>query len=414
MIVLFLGLIACKQGQKLTLDQDPKTHISQEKISAFEAYVKKDDPAFSYELLDEINGEEYKAYIIRMVSQSWLNSSAVADPIWWHWLTIVVPDNTGYDTAMLIIGGGDRKTPRPNDPDPLTLQTALASGSIVADLHNVPNQPVTFKRDSFGPRYEDALISFGWRQFLEGGAKDSDNEWLARFPMTKASVRAMDVISDFAEKRIDKKIDKFVVAGGSKRGWTTWTTTAVDDRVVAIVPIVIDLLNVIPSFEHHWRVYGFWAPAINDYVQEGIMEWQRTEEYKKLLAETDAIESLISFYQMILENHERPAFDWEVSNWKFLITTDTNYSPSSITLWEAHNTKSRNFQVDSIGRAYQPKAIQLSPEGKYEIAIDPPDKGFKATFVELSFPGTSDIPLKLSTGVIITPRIKILIKSVRF
>ena len=60
---------------------------------------------------------------------------------------------------------------------------------------------------------------------------------------------------------------KFVVSGASKRGWTTWTTAAVDKRVVAIIPIVIDLLNVEPSFEHHWQAYGFWAPAIKDYVE---------------------------------------------------------------------------------------------------------------------------------------------------
>ena len=30
-----------------------------------------------------------------------------------------------------------------------------------------------------------------------------------------------------------------------QRGWTTWTIGAVDERVVAIAPIVMDLLNMV-------------------------------------------------------------------------------------------------------------------------------------------------------------------------
>jgi PhoPQ-activated pathogenicity-related protein len=39
-------------------------------------------------------------------------------------------------------------------------------------------------------------------------------------------------------------IKKWMIAGGSKRGWTTWTTAAVDKRVFAAVPIVMDMLDL--------------------------------------------------------------------------------------------------------------------------------------------------------------------------
>ena len=74
-----------------------------------------------------------------------------------------------------------------------------------------------------------------------------------------------------------------MVCGGSKRGWTTWTTAAVDKRVVAIVPFVIDMLNIEPSFVHHWEAYGFWAPAVGDYVQMKLMDWNGTPEYRALM-----------------------------------------------------------------------------------------------------------------------------------
>ena len=85
--------------------------------------------------------------------------------------------------------------------------------------------------------------------------------------MTKSAVAAMDAIQSIINEREDGiEIEKFVVSGASKRGWTTWTTGGVDNRVEAIIPVVIDVLNVEPSFEHHWSVYGFWAPAIQDHL----------------------------------------------------------------------------------------------------------------------------------------------------
>ena len=47
--------------------------------------------------------------------------------------------------------------------------------------------------------------------------------------MTKAAVRAMDTVREFAASK-GTRIDNFLVLGGSKRGWTTWLTAAVDPR----------------------------------------------------------------------------------------------------------------------------------------------------------------------------------------
>ena len=57
----------------------------------------------------------------------------------------------------------------------------------------------------------------------------------------------------------------------SKRGWSTWTTAAVDKRVIGISPLVIDLLNMTKSFEHHYRAYGAYSEAVKDYEDMGLM-----------------------------------------------------------------------------------------------------------------------------------------------
>ena len=51
-------------------------------------------------------------------------------------------------------------------------------------------------------------------------------------------------MTEFSQKMASVKIEKFMVAGASKRGWTTWTTMAVDKRVFAGIPIVMDMLRL--------------------------------------------------------------------------------------------------------------------------------------------------------------------------
>ena len=78
----------------------------------------------------------------------------------------------------------------------------------------IPNQHVKFHADPKNKtRYEDAIIAYTWRHFLEDPSKP---EWLLRMPMTKASVKAMDTVTDFVNKTIGKEITNYCVGGASK------------------------------------------------------------------------------------------------------------------------------------------------------------------------------------------------------
>ncbi|MBW3466729.1 PhoPQ-activated pathogenicity-related family protein [Arthrospiribacter ruber] len=421
-------------------------------------YVLADDPDFSYELVHTSDEGEYDFAVVKMVSQNWLSPDIVDKTEWWHWVSMVIPKDTPHTTGMMWIGGGSQNTKMPEKPDQLILEAAMKTNSVVATVHNVPFQPLVFANDTFGERYEDAIIAYGWRKFLEGGAKDEDAIWLARLPMTRAVKLAMDVVTGVASSEYDKDVENYMVAGASKRGWTTWTIAAVDDRVVAMAPVVIDLLNVEESFKHHWKNYGYWAPAVGDYVREEIMEWQGSEEYKRLneivepysfleeykdipkliinaagdeffqpdswkfywddlkgekhiqyvpnhghdLSKSDALPNLISFYASILHETPRPKYDWKIEGDKIIVNTDPNQKPASIKLWQATNPNERNFMIDRFGPKWTSSEIILNESGKYEVEMIAPENGYTAFFVEITYPG--EAPVKVTTGVDVLPR----------
>jgi PhoPQ-activated pathogenicity-related protein len=61
------------------------------------------------------------------------------------------------------------------------------------------------------------------------------------------------------------------VSGASKEGWTTYLTAAVDKRVKAICPIVMDMLKLQANVHHMWRAYGGWTFAFQDYWQQDVL-----------------------------------------------------------------------------------------------------------------------------------------------
>ena len=102
--------------------------------------------------------------------------------------------------------------------------------------------------------------------------KTGDETWPALLPMVKSAVRAMDAVEGFAQKEHQQKVGKFVIAGASKRGWTTWLTWAVDPRVAGIAPMVIDMLNMKAQTQWAQKVYGKQSEQISDYTDLNLIE----------------------------------------------------------------------------------------------------------------------------------------------
>ena len=420
-------------------------------------YVMAPDTNFHFEVVHTVTGPDYDYHVLKMTSQHWLTPDLVDKTEWWHWVSIVVPRDTPFETGMMWVGGGSTNTKMPESPDELILAAATQTNSIVAQVHNIPFQPLTFANDTFGERYEDAIISYGWRKFLEGGAKDEDAIWLARLPMTKAVKLAMDATSELVKTYYDINLNNYVVAGASKRAWTTWTTAAVDDRVVAIIPIVIDMLNLVPSFEHHWRNYGFWAPAVDDYVREGVMEWMGTPEFDRLLeitepysfvedlnlpkllinaagdqffqpdswefywndlkgekhiqyvpnfghdlSKSDALPNMISFYSSVINNQKRPSYEWTIEDDLISFQADPENLPISVKIWTASNEKIRDFRVDVFGPNWKSTELESAANGQYSYQMKQPENGYQAYFMEVTFAGKT--PLKVTSGVEVLPR----------
>ena len=208
---LALGLLSMTLNTSVA--QNPNARAPEG--TALDRYVYQPDSHFEYRLVRSMNASNSRIHVLEMTSQKWLTTDEVDRPIWKHWLNVVVPKNVLSDTSLLFIGGGSNKSDAPDKADERLVQVAETSGSVVAELKMIPNQPLVFAGDG-EERYEDALIAYTWDKFLKTG----DEKWPARLPMTKAAVRAMDTVSDFCstDKGGQVSVRDFVVAGGSKRG----------------------------------------------------------------------------------------------------------------------------------------------------------------------------------------------------
>jgi PhoPQ-activated pathogenicity-related protein len=423
-------------------------------LPALDDYITKPDASYQWHLVQTVKTPGCTVYLVDMTSQTWRTTKEVNRPEWKHWLIVAKPDRLAYHTAFLGVFGGSNGGNAPDPTKSMVVQIARLTRSVTIELKTIPNQPLIFCNDG-EEREEDNLIAYTWDKVIRTG----DPTWSARFPMVKSVVRAMDTVQALmaSPEGGNVKIDKFVVAGASKRGWTTWLAGAVDKRVAAIIPIVIDTLNFDLSLRHHFAVYGLWAPSVHDYVRHKIVERVGSADAQKRLYDvedpycyrhrltipkyivtasgdqffppdasrfyfdnlqgekylrtipnadhsmdgSDWVQTVVTFYQMILANKPRPRFTWKFES-PGVVRIQCKDQPAKVTLWTASNPDARDFRLESLGRKYQPTVLK-GDHGTYLAEVEKPAKGWTAYFVELSYPVGGIVNLKVTTPLRVIP-----------
>ena len=247
---------------------------------ALASYVALPDKSLAWRQVDtgKVGTADYVEYLL--TSQTWRGIE------WKHQLFVLRPANMARDErhALLFVHGGRWKPEyegergRTQLPSEALLFARLAEsiGAPVGVLRQVPFAPMF-------DRTEDALIAYTFDQYLQTG----DSDWPLLLPMVKSTVRAMDAMQSIVRERWGAPIESFTVSGASKRGWTAWLTAAVDKRVMAVAPMVIDVLNMRAQMEHQRETWGEVSDEIRDYAALNLPEKLQTERGQELLAMVD-------------------------------------------------------------------------------------------------------------------------------
>ncbi len=226
-----------------------------------------------------------------MTSQEWSPDHLVYPPQWSHQVDLYVPDHPLRQKALLVINNGTNHvtgTQQPFPPNDFTQQNLIdianSTGTIIVSVSNIPNQFLTLGTNQ--PSREDVSAAQSWGLFME--APEKRTTLPMQVPMVAAVSRAMDLAQNELKPWA---VDKFILSGASKRGWTAWLGSLADDRVIAIAPLVADLLDTRTTFKHIHRSYGgHWPIAFSPYAAQGITKEIDTVPFSNLMRILDPLE----------------------------------------------------------------------------------------------------------------------------
>ena len=250
-------------------------------------FINYDDQVCNYKLESKSIDENLTVHHYKIQSQKWPTHEVPTIPstIWVHNLTIYMPTFLKHNKVLLCVSGGygTGKEGQEEWLKPKELfdfaKMATTNMALVVNLQNVPNQFLFINGTA---KKGEQILAYTYKLFIEDPIK---NIYLpGHLPMAKAIIKAMDATEQILQEEHSTEVDSFVLSGISKRGWASWLAAIEDDRVSAIIPVAIDILNVQKSIIHICGVYKDGCPyALRDYKEEGITELISGQGFAELM-----------------------------------------------------------------------------------------------------------------------------------
>lgn len=266
--------------------------------------------------------------VIRLRAHEWKNG------VWEHEIRLFEPSDGIYaaaDTCYLEVTGDDAG--EPDDSYGQALADALKLP--VAVLFGIPNQPL------WGAMREDDLIAHTFEQYIETG----DPEWPLLVPMVRSVSCAIDVV---AERSLER-YRKFIIGGASKRGWACWLAAQLEDpRIVGIVPVVFDNLNMQLQMTNQRRVWGEMSPMLEDYTRRKLHEMSHTQEGLALIRMVDPWTGIrLQHAPALVVNGSNDPF-WTVDAARVYVDMMPQGSALQVIGNMGHSTGARDYRLSTV------------------------------------------------------------------
>lgn len=392
-----------------------------------------------YQFEQKIPAQGYTLYQYRMTSQTWAPEPVVEPRLWEHRVELYVPETALPEKALVVVNNGVRFGEEQQSPDyssEALSAVAVRTRTVVVVIDDVPNQYVTFN-DAQAPMREDFAVAHTWAHWLRNEAAAA--ELPLHVPMAAAASRAMDLA---AEALADLRIERFIITGASKRGWSAWLTALADDRVIAIVPSVIDVLDTSEMLVGLRKRYGgAWPVALWPYQAAGVMQQLGRPDYARLMALMDPMQyldepgdrlaipkylvsasgddffapdpptdhlrrlpgqtslrvlpnsnhggvrahvasTLVPFVQRIQASQPLPRVHVTRGEGAGHVQVQLSEMPVALKVWGAHNAEDRDFRY-ACGIRYTSET--LKPSEVFSLDWTAPSQGWQARFVEAQF-----------------------------